>query len=96
VQVVPALALAAVGQVAATALGQCARLLDEHGSTATLLARHAARSAAFYTGEPLSLHLRKMWHMHCELLCSVASLGLLCLSYTFDKALDIVSVQRVD
>jgi hypothetical protein len=55
-QVVPALALAAAGQVAATAMGQCARLLDEHGSTATLLARHAARSAAFYTGKGLSLH----------------------------------------
>lgn len=50
-QVVPAIALAAAGQVAATTLGQCARLLDEHGSAATLLTRHAARNAAYYTGK---------------------------------------------
>lgn len=61
-QVVPALALAAAGQVAATALGQCARLLDEHGSTATLLARHAARSAAFYTDD-LSVHVAESAHV---------------------------------
>ncbi|WIA41035.1 hypothetical protein OEZ86_004673 [Tetradesmus obliquus] len=61
-QVVPALALAAAGQVAATALGQCARLFDEHGSTATLLARHAARSAAFYTDD-LSVHVAESAHV---------------------------------
>jgi hypothetical protein len=93
-QVVPALALAAAGQVAATALGQCASLLDEHGSTATLLARHAARSAAFYTGKSLSLHLHKCGT--CDADCFVHRIfGIVVIIVYCERALDVISVHWV-